>query len=95
MSGVRFLVAGAVLYAWLRLRGAPAPTRREWRASSLVGFNRAAIDDLARAVYFSRQSPFYVHAVLESPFLQEARPELVFQCRHSLSCPPHGPPNKV
>ncbi len=64
-------------------------------ASSLVGFNRAAIDDLARAVYFSRQSPFYVQAVLATPFLQEARPELVFQCRHSLSCPPHGPANKV
>ncbi len=64
-------------------------------ASSLIGFNRAAIDDLARAVYFSRQSPFYVRAVLDTPFLQEARPELVFQCSHSLSCPPHGAPNKV
>jgi drug/metabolite transporter (DMT)-like permease len=30
-AGVRFLLAGAILYAYLRLRGAPAPARSEWR----------------------------------------------------------------
>jgi hypothetical protein len=50
-------------------------------ASALVGFNQAAIDDLARAVYFSRQAPFYVRAVLETPYLAEARPALVQQCQ--------------
>lgn len=52
-------------------------------ASALIGLNRAAINDLARAVYFSRQAPFYVRAVLESPFIAQARPALVYQCRHA------------
>ncbi|HET9984131.1 MAG TPA: drug/metabolite exporter YedA [Longimicrobiales bacterium] len=37
MGCVRFLVAGAVLYAWVRLRGAPRPTARNWRAAAVVG----------------------------------------------------------
>jgi len=37
MLGVRFLVAGALLFAFLRWRGAPVPTAREWGASAVVG----------------------------------------------------------
>lgn len=37
MLAVRFLVAGAILYAVLRARGAPAPTPAQWRASAIVG----------------------------------------------------------
>lgn len=37
MLALRFLAAGALLYAFLRWRGAPRPTAREWRASALVG----------------------------------------------------------
>lgn len=37
MGGARFVVAGAMLYATLRLRGAAAPATREWAASALVG----------------------------------------------------------
>lgn len=37
MSGSRFLIAGTLLYTFLRLRGAPRPTAREWGASALVG----------------------------------------------------------
>lgn len=37
MLGIRFLVAGALLYGFLRWRGAPNPTREEWRASAIVG----------------------------------------------------------
>lgn len=33
----RFLVAGGVLYGFLRLRGVPQPTPTEWRSSLLVG----------------------------------------------------------
>ncbi|MBX5484515.1 MAG: hypothetical protein IRZ16_22055 [Myxococcaceae bacterium] len=50
-------------------------------ASSMVGLNRQAIDDLARAVYFSEQHSFYVRAVLDTPFIAEARPALVYQCK--------------
>jgi len=37
MAGMRFLVAGAVLYGVLRMRGAPAPTRIEWRNALVSG----------------------------------------------------------
>lgn len=37
LAGVRFLIAGALFYGWLRWRGAPTPSAREWRAAALVG----------------------------------------------------------
>jgi drug/metabolite transporter (DMT)-like permease len=37
MSGVRFLLAGAVLYLWDRRRGTPAPSPRQWRSAAIVG----------------------------------------------------------
>lgn len=37
MAATRFLFAGAVLYAFRRLRGDPAPTRLEWRSAAIVG----------------------------------------------------------
>jgi drug/metabolite transporter (DMT)-like permease len=37
MAGTRFLVAGALLYAWRRLAGDPAPTRKQWLAAGLIG----------------------------------------------------------
>lgn len=37
MAGVRFLFAGAVLYAWTRWRGMPAPTRLHWRSAFVIG----------------------------------------------------------
>lgn len=36
-SGVRFVAAGAVLYAFLRLRGAAAPSLREWALCAVSG----------------------------------------------------------
>jgi len=35
--GTRFLAAGALLLAWMRLRGAPMPTAKEWRNALIVG----------------------------------------------------------
>lgn len=37
MGAVRFLLAGALLLAYARLRGAPWPTARQWGAAALVG----------------------------------------------------------
>lgn len=37
MLGIRFGTAGALLYAFKRLRGLPAPNREEWKGASLVG----------------------------------------------------------
>ncbi|MBK7860724.1 MAG: hypothetical protein IPJ65_19405 [Archangiaceae bacterium] len=56
-------------------------------ASSLIGFNGAVLDDLARAVYFSRQSEFYLRAVVDMPWVGEARPALLHQCRAALAQP--------
>jgi drug/metabolite transporter (DMT)-like permease len=37
MMALRFLVAGGGLYLFLRLRGAPNPTLRQWRSATIVG----------------------------------------------------------
>jgi len=37
MAGFRFLIAGALLYAWARARGAARPTVAQWRATALIG----------------------------------------------------------
>ncbi len=37
MAGVRFLIAGALLYGWARLRGAARPARVHWRSALIVG----------------------------------------------------------
>ncbi|KPZ18928.1 putative DMT superfamily transporter inner membrane protein [Pseudomonas amygdali pv. ulmi] len=38
MAGVRFLIAGCLMYGFLRYRGVPAPTWREWKAAFVIGF---------------------------------------------------------
>jgi drug/metabolite transporter (DMT)-like permease len=30
LAGMRFVLAGAVLYAWMRTRGTASPTSRDW-----------------------------------------------------------------
>jgi len=37
MAGMRYLIAGGVLYAWARARGAPRPATRHWRPSLAIG----------------------------------------------------------
>ena len=37
MAGVRFLIAGAILYLWLRLRGAERPKLIHWRSALVIG----------------------------------------------------------
>jgi len=36
LAGMRFSVAGLVLYVWMRAQGTPSPTRREWFAASFL-----------------------------------------------------------
>ncbi|MCP8636400.1 drug/metabolite exporter YedA [Pseudomonas mosselii] len=38
MAGVRFVIAGSLLYGFLRWRGVPAPTWPQWRAAGAIGF---------------------------------------------------------
>ena len=37
MGGVRYGIAGLVLYTWLRARGAPRPSPRQWRSATIAG----------------------------------------------------------
>ena len=37
VGGIRFLLAGAVMYAWLRIRGAARPKLAEWRSAFIIG----------------------------------------------------------
>lgn len=37
MAGVRFTVAGAILYGWRRAIGFPRPSGRQWRSATVVG----------------------------------------------------------
>ena len=37
MASMRFLIAGAMLYGWRRLRGDGAPSRQEWRSAAIIG----------------------------------------------------------
>jgi drug/metabolite transporter (DMT)-like permease len=36
LAGMRFFMAGIILYAWMRAKGTPSPTRRQWAAASLL-----------------------------------------------------------
>jgi drug/metabolite transporter (DMT)-like permease len=36
LASMRFFVAGIVLFAWMRLKGTPSPTRRQWLAASAL-----------------------------------------------------------
>lgn len=38
LAGLRFVIAGTLMFGWLRWRGVPMPTAKEWRACAIVGF---------------------------------------------------------
>ncbi|WP_283181771.1 drug/metabolite exporter YedA [Pseudomonas svalbardensis] len=37
LAGIRFVIAGTLIYAFLRWRGAPAPTWAQWKAAGIIG----------------------------------------------------------
>ena len=37
MAAIRFAIAGGILRLWVRLRGVPLPSLREWRARGITG----------------------------------------------------------
>ncbi|ANJ54158.1 drug/metabolite exporter YedA [Pseudomonas silesiensis] len=37
LAGIRFVIAGSLMYAFLRWRGAPAPTWAQWKAAGIIG----------------------------------------------------------
>lgn len=37
LAGIRFVIAGVLMFAFLIVRGAPMPTRKEWLSAALIG----------------------------------------------------------
>jgi drug/metabolite transporter (DMT)-like permease len=37
MGGARFIIAGSLLYGWMRLRGTDKPTWAQWRSAAIIG----------------------------------------------------------
>ncbi|MGE7958390.1 drug/metabolite exporter YedA [Pseudomonas sp. NPDC089530] len=37
LGGIRFVIAGSLMYGFLRWRGVPAPTWAQWRAAGMIG----------------------------------------------------------
>jgi drug/metabolite transporter (DMT)-like permease len=62
-AGMRFLVAGAVLYAWMRARGTPSPTRREWGAAALLSV-LVFVFDYGMLFWAERRVPSGIAAVM-------------------------------
>jgi drug/metabolite transporter (DMT)-like permease len=44
MAGLRFTVAGLLMWAWMRVSGTPSPTLREWRGATVLGTLMFLID---------------------------------------------------
>ena len=36
-AGIRFAIAGTILYAWATVRGGATPTARQWRNLAILG----------------------------------------------------------
>jgi drug/metabolite transporter (DMT)-like permease len=63
LAGIRFLIAGTVLYAWMRARGTPAPSAREWRAASFLAL-LIFVCDYGMLFWAERRVPSGVAAVM-------------------------------
>jgi len=63
MAGMRFLVAGAALCGWMRARGTPTPTLREW-AATLVPALLIFVLDYGLVFWAERRVPSGITAVI-------------------------------
>src|SRR4051812_28255578 len=61
LVGIRYTIAGSLLYAWLRARGAPRPAIRHWRSSAIVG--ALLVGGSAATAYALREVPTGVTAI--------------------------------
>jgi drug/metabolite transporter (DMT)-like permease len=63
LAGMRFLVAGVVLYGWMRARGTPSPSAREWRAASFLAL-LIFVFDYGLLFWAERRVPSGIAAVM-------------------------------
>jgi len=63
LAGMRFLVAGIILYGWMRARGTPSPSAREWSAASFLAV-LIFVFDYGLLFWAERRVPSGVAAVM-------------------------------
>jgi drug/metabolite transporter (DMT)-like permease len=63
LAGMRFLVAGIVLYGWMRFRGTPSPTAREWGAATFLAI-LIFVFDYGLLFWAERRVPSGIAAVM-------------------------------
>jgi len=63
LAGMRFVVAGIVLYGWMRARGTPNPTTRQWGAASFLAV-LIFVFDYGLLFWAERRVPSGVAAVM-------------------------------
>jgi drug/metabolite transporter (DMT)-like permease len=63
LAGMRFLAAGIVLYGWMRARGTPSPTAREWSAASFLAI-LIFVFDYGLLFWAERRVPSGIAAVM-------------------------------
>jgi drug/metabolite transporter (DMT)-like permease len=63
LAGMRFFVAGIVLYGWMRFRGIPSPTAREWGAASSLAI-LIFVFDYGLVFWAERRVPSGIAAVM-------------------------------
>ncbi len=63
LASMRFLVAGGVLYGWMRARGTPSPTAREWRSASFLAL-LIFVFDYGLLFWAERRVPSGIAAVM-------------------------------
>ena len=63
LAGMRFFVAGIVLYGWMRFRGTASPTAREWGAASFLAI-LIFVFDYGLLFWAERRVPSGIAAVM-------------------------------
>ena len=63
LAGMRFVAAGILLYGWMRLKGTPSPTLREWGAATVVAVPIFA-GDYGLVFWAERRVPSGITAVM-------------------------------
>lgn len=87
LAGMRFVIAGAALYAWMRARGTPSPTAREWGAASFLAI-LIFVFDYGLLFWAERRVPSGIAAVMMATIpVFMALGEIVFLRTQRLTLP--------
>ena len=63
LAGMRFVIAGAMLYGWMRVTGTPSPTLGEWGAATLLAV-LIFVGDYGMVFWAERRVPSGITAVM-------------------------------